>query len=188
MKFNITRWEKFWIISYHLIEPILVALLMGTCLEISQAETLIDMVITGCILVPLLLTPHVSRIKIKMGCCIFMCVASFFWLSFKIYCYLCPEQFTMLSQTMTYFLGVNRDNLVQTILPDIGIILTTLLLIWFYVHAKAQAIAREQILTKMAHQVKIKYLHPVYGQSKMTFFVIAYTFFLIDSFVYQTIV
>lgn len=64
-KTSFTWWDRTLIILFHLVEPTLVGLLLGISLQISELSTILYLFITLVVLMPMLLTDSVNKVKVK---------------------------------------------------------------------------------------------------------------------------
>lgn len=130
LHFEFTAWMRFQIITYHLSEPVLVASLIGTSLNMPQLETLITVILCLVIYMPLLLTGVESRVKIKIVMSIILLALTFLYLIFKLVIYFKQYDYFVQKPDFTKFLGIFFGNWVMTFVLDMVLILLTSLLIW----------------------------------------------------------
>jgi hypothetical protein len=121
-----------------LIEPTLLGLLIGTSLQISELSTIIYLFISLLIIMPMLLTNEIGKIKFKSRLVIFMGAISpvFLFLKSWIYC-----QFTItknISLNLENFLGVFKNEFVRTFLVDMIVFTLSCLLFATYYSQMSQ--------------------------------------------------
>lgn len=128
--FEFTKWMRFQIITYHLVEPGLIACLMGACLNMPQLETLCVIIVSLALYFPLLLSGVSTRIKVKIIASIISLVFVFLMLIFKLVIYF-KEYPSFVSDTyMSNFMGIYFGQWARTFVIDMVLLLLTGLLLW----------------------------------------------------------
>jgi len=128
--FEFSAWMRFQIIAYHLIEPVLIACLIGACLNLPQLETLCIIIVSMGLYFPFLLSAVAARIKVKIIASIISLVFVFFMLIFKLVVYFGKYKTFETKTNLTKFLGIYFDNPSLTFVIDAVNMTLIALILW----------------------------------------------------------
>ena len=85
---ELSAWEKFYVSMYNLIEPLLVALLVSTTIEVVSVGPALYLLIVWGVYVPLLLTGNLFYVKLKYVLAYVLCGLSFADIFMKMWIYI----------------------------------------------------------------------------------------------------
>ena len=126
----------------HLLEPTLIGFIIGMSLQFSELSTIIYLFITLCLMMPMLLSDNLWRIKFKLILSVILLVLG---ISFVIMKSLLYTKFPLKSQDWMDFLGVYPNQFEKTFLIDIFLFVFSLLLIFCYYDQQMQVQEREKL-------------------------------------------
>jgi len=122
------------IVLYNLIEPVVLASIIITAMELMQMGTMVYLVISMAMLLPLLLTQSLSFIQTKQYLTTFMigfaiCVI---YMKVWIYCQFTDTPHVNSNPTLQHGLGIWPGQWTKTFLNDLLVLLFASLLLWHY--------------------------------------------------------
>jgi hypothetical protein len=131
VKFKLTKMDRVKICLYNLTEPILLSTLLFTSSELIQLETITYLAVCIFVLLPLLHTPHITRIKVKIAFLYILLFYTIAWLGWKIWAYIVGNTRLKEKTNWADFMGVYYGNWAETFLIDVAMLLLTTLYIIF---------------------------------------------------------
>ena len=185
---QLTLVDKASILVYNSIEPCLLALIMGTAMQISEIGTALYMVISFLAILPWLLTDLKGKIMNKFYAAVLMVALCPILLFMKIWIYCQLTDTKHLSTNMEMALGVFPNQWTKTFLNDILVLVFSGLLVLHYVNQLKHAEARLTYKKNLMYQTVIKLHHPFFDKCGRGIFIVAYSLFFVDTLVYQTFV
>jgi hypothetical protein len=132
---ELSTWEKFYVTMYNLIEPLLVAFLVSTSIEVVSIGPACYLIIAWGVYVPLLLTQNLFYVKLKYVLAYVLCGLSFADIFMKMWIYIgFTDDITNVKSKETWMLalGVYPDQWTKTFLNDIMVFVFSVLCVVYY--------------------------------------------------------
>lgn len=111
-------------------EPVLVACLVGACLNMPQLNCLCVIVVSMCIYLPFLLSGVTRRIQVKIVSTIVLLSLVFLYFIFKFVIYFMKYPSFVENTYMTDFLGIFFGYWIKTFIIDVVLLLLISPLLW----------------------------------------------------------